>query len=124
MDINSKIINIAVTEWPTKDVYWLVSTNLIRKKFRCSKDKCGFFAYKLNDLTNHEINCTNIQSIVSRQVYLGAPVDELNEIAKLIGNFDTKRNFCVFDIETVTKNELLIPISIATGKKIYFIYII
>ena len=112
-------INIGVYDWPTTDVYWLPSGNLINNSFMCTQTKtCYYTTNRITDLNRHEKNCTDEQKIEGRQQQYGCKNDEVSKLSEIM-NIDfspyrQKHHVC-FDIETFGKGEVCVPVSIAVA---------
>ena len=112
-------INIGVYDWPTTDVYWLPSDNLISNSFMCTKTKnCYYTTNRLPNLKRHEKGCTDVQEIISKQMEYGCKNDEVSKLSEImdidLSEFRQKHHVC-FDIETFGKAEVCIPVSIAVA---------
>ena len=117
--IGNGSINIGVYDWPTTDVFWLPSQNLINNSFMCTKsENCFYTCNTKKDIAKHEKRCTDVQKIISKQVEYGNQSDEASKLSHIMDFDFTKlrqRHFCCFDIETFTKNDVCIPVSIAVA---------
>ena len=112
-------INIGVYDWPTTDVYWLPSDNLISNSFMCTKTKnCYYTTNRLPNLKRHEKGCTDVQEIISKQMEYGCKNDEVSKLSEImdidLSKFRQKHHVC-FDIETFGKAEVCVPVSIAVA---------
>ena len=112
-------INIGVYDWPTTDVYWLPSENLINNSFLCTKTKtCYYTTNRITDLNRHEEKCTDVQKIISKQLQYGCKINEVTKLGEImdidLSQFRQKHHVC-FDIETFGKGEVCIPVSIAVA---------
>ena len=112
-------INIGVFDWPTTDVYWLPSENLINNSYRCTKTKtCFYTTNRLTDLNRHEQKCTDTQEVEGRQEEYGGPNNEVSKLSKImnidLSEFRQKHHVC-FDVETFGKGEVCVPVSIAVA---------
>ena len=112
-------INIGVNDWPSTDVFWLPSSNLINNSYMCTKTKnCYYTTNRKIDLVRHEKKCTDIQQIISKQLQYGSLNDQLSKVGELMdmdfSNFRQKHHVC-FDIETFGKNDICVPVSIAVA---------
>ena len=112
-------INIGVYDWPTTDVYWLPSENLINNSYMCSKtENCYYTTNRKKNLERHEKKCTDVQEIISKQLGYGSRNDQVSKVGHLM-NMDfsqirQKHHVC-YDIETFGKNEVCVPVSIAVA---------
>ena len=112
-------INVGVYDWPTTDVYWLPSENLINNSFLCTKtSKCYYTTNRITDLKRHEEKCTDVQQIEGRQEEYGGQNDEVSKLSEIMdidfSGFRQKHHVC-FDIETFGKGEVCVPVSIAVA---------
>ena len=112
-------VNIGVQNWPSKDVYWLPSQNLVSNTFLCSKtENCYYRTNRRFNIEKHERKCTDVQQVLSCQEEFGSQNDEVTKASKImdidLSQFRQK-NFCCFDIETFGKNDVCVPVSIAVA---------
>ena len=112
-------INIGVYDWPTTDVYWLPSQNLINNAYMCTKSaKCFYTCTHRRDMDKHEKRCKNVQEVISQQLEYGSQSDHVSKLSEIMdidfSNFRQK-HFCTYDIETFGKKEVCIPVSIAVS---------
>ena len=112
-------INIGVYDWPTTDVFWLPSDNLINNSFMCTKTKnCHYTTNRITNLKRHETGCTDVQKIISKQMEYGCQNDEVSKASEImdidLSKFRQKHHVC-FDIETFGKKEVCVPVSIAVA---------
>ena len=112
-------INIGVYDWPTTDVYWLPSPNLINNSFLCTKTKaCYYTTNRINNLIRHEEGCKDVQEIEGRQQEYGCQTNEVSKLSEIMdidfSGFRQKHHVC-FDIETFGKGEVCIPVTIAVA---------
>ena len=110
-------IDIGVHDWPTTDVFWLPSENLINNSYICSKSKeCYYTCSRRDDMKKHEKKCKDVQEILSQQLIYGGqndPVSKLSEIMDIDFSNFRQRHFCCFDIETF--GQVCGPVSIAVA---------
>ena len=112
-------INIGVYDWPSTDVFWLPSNNLINNSYMCTKTKtCYYTTNRLPDLKRHEEKCKDVQEIISQQLQYGCKTNEVSKSSEIMGidlsRFRQKHHVC-FDIETFGKGAVCIPVSIAVA---------
>ena len=112
-------INIGVYDWPTTDVYWLPSENLINNSFMCTQTKtCYYTTNRITNLKRHQENCTDVQKIEGRQQQYGCQNDEVLKLSEIMNidfsRYRQKHHVC-FDIETFGKGEVCVPVSIAVA---------
>ena len=110
-------INIGVYDWPSSDIYWLPSPNLINNSWICSKTENCFYACKQRrDMDKHEKKCTDVQQIITQQLGYGSQNNEVSKLGATM-NIDfsqyRQKHFCCFDIETF--GEKCGPVSIAVA---------
>ena len=112
-------INIGVYNWPSTDVYWLPSKNLIPNVYICSKsENCYFQSNRKHDVEVHEKKCKDVQQINSIQAEYGSKNDEvalLSEILNIDYSQFRQTEFATYDIETFSNGSILIPVSIAVS---------
>lgn len=112
-------INVGVHQWPSTDVYWLPSDNLINNRYMCSKTpKCFYTCDRITNMMKHEKNCTDVQKILSQQLQYGSQSDQVTKVSEII-DLDLvpfrQRHFCCYDIETFGKNDVCVVVSIAVA---------
>ena len=110
-------VDIGVFHWPSSEVYWLPSSNLISNSYLCSKtESCSYTCDREYNMKQHEKNCTDVQSVKSIQVQYGSQNDIVAKVGRIM-NLDLSRfrqeHFCCFDIETF--GDICGPVSIAVA---------
>ena len=66
-------INVAVDEWPSDVLYWLPCSSLIDNQMGCTKTpNCKFTFEHPSDLKRHEANCSDDQTLKSKQTSYGS----------------------------------------------------
>ena len=112
-------INIGVRNWPSTDVFWLPSSNVINNVFMCTKsEKCSFTCNRHADLKRHEDSCKDVQEITSIQAEYGSKNDEVAKLSDIL-NIDysqfRQEHFACYDIETFAQENIQVPVSIAVS---------
>lgn len=112
-------ISIGVYDWPPTEVFWIPSVNLINNSYICTKtEKCYYTTNRKKDLERHEKKCTDVQTIISKQIHYGSINDEVAKMTEIL-NIDytqfRQRHLVCYDIETFSYNGVCIPVSIAVA---------